>query len=125
MALSWPGSIMHSRPGFFYQELDMCGSITFYGFNGKVREVCRYVAREDFIEAILDAIDDGERISYKVTSLDKSFTKKTVEKIIADEYEMYDASAIYSEEAYERMYEEQRESGYTYEQAEACDELPF
>ena len=60
----------------------MCGSITFYGFNGQVREVCRYVAREDFIKNIQEAANCGELFKVKVTSTDKTF-RKEIKKIIS------------------------------------------
>lgn len=101
----------------------MCGSITYYNMSGSYTD--RIMAQEDFIKRIQDAVDCGETITYKITSPDKNF-KKAVQKIIHEEYDIYDASDMYSEAAYERMYEEQRERGCTFvEMSFSFDEIPF
>lgn len=86
----------------------MCGSITYYNGSGSYTD--RIMCREDFLERIKEAINYGEKITYKVTTPDKSF-KRAVNKIVSDEY---------------GMYEEQRERGCTFEEMSfSFDEIPF
>lgn len=63
----------------------MVGKITYYGFNGKIREVCRFIAREDFLKELKEAISCGEYIKYKVTSTDKAF-RKLVKQTVSNAY---------------------------------------
>ena len=101
----------------------MCGSITYYNMSGSYTD--RIMAQEDFIKRIQDAVDCGETITYKITSPDKNF-KKAVQKIIHEEYDIYDATDAFSEAAYERMFEEQRKNGsYEEKMSFSFDELPF
>ena len=63
----------------------MCGSITYFNGSGSYTE--RYIAREDFLKNLTDAIDCGETITYKVISNDKAF-RKQIRKAINDAYGM-------------------------------------
>ncbi len=63
----------------------MCGVITHYGWNGEIVEKTSFISREDFVREVIDCLNCGEPISYKIKSTDKNF-KKNFLKIIRNQY---------------------------------------